>query len=229
MIRKVLAAVVCATALSSGAMVKPLEGPWLLPGEKLVCFGDSITAGKNGYVKFLTEALETNGVTVVNKGLSGDKTPMALVRIREVADEKPDAVMIFFGANDSVIGRERWRDEPVVSPVTFRDNILWMIHYLKGQGVRKFSIVTPTGRCEGDVLLQYGESCPPYAAMAREAADRSDAVVVPLDMVFALEHGKSAEGRGKLDLTRDGVHFSEKGAKLAAATMLKAWNMDAAH
>jgi hypothetical protein len=28
-----------------------------------------------------------------------------------------------------------------------------------------------------------------------------------------------------LDLTRDGVHFSERGSKLAAEAMLKAWNM----
>ena len=85
----------CAVAMSCAAMVKPLEGPWLNPGEKLVCFGDSITAGKNYYIRFLRLALETSGVTVVNAGLSGDKTPMALTRIRDVAAEKPDAVMIF--------------------------------------------------------------------------------------------------------------------------------------
>ena len=52
----------CAVAMSCAAMVKPLEGPWLNPGEKLVCFGDSITAGKNYYIRFLRLALETNGV-----------------------------------------------------------------------------------------------------------------------------------------------------------------------
>lgn len=215
----------CAVAMSCAAMVKPLEGPWLKPGEKLVCFGDSITAGKNYYIRFLRPALETNGVTVVNAGLSGDKTPMALTRIRDVAAEKPDAVMIFFGANDSVVGKARWRDEPTVSPEAYRDNLVWMVHYLRGQGVKKFSIVAPTGRCEGEGLLEYGVSCPPYAEMARTAADKSDAVLVPLDMVFALEHAKSEESPAKLDLTRDGVHFSEKGSRIAADAMLKAWNM----
>lgn len=215
----------CAVAMSCAAMVKPLEGPWLKPGEKLVCFGDSITAGKNYYIRFLRPALETNGVTVVNAGLSGDKTPMALTRIRDVAAEKPDAVMIFFGANDSVVGKARWRDEPTVSPEAYRDNLVWMVHYLRGQGAKKFSIVAPTGRCEGEGLLEYGVSCPPYAEMARTAADMSDAVLVPLDMVFALEHAKSEESPAKLDLTRDGVHFSEKGSRIAADAMLKAWNM----
>lgn len=223
--RLIVVVLACVGAMSSFSMAKPLEGPWLKPGEKLVCFGDSITAGKNYYIRFLRPALETNGVTVVNAGLSGDKTPMALTRIRDVAAEKPDAVMIFFGANDSVVGKARWRDEPTVSPEAYRDNLVWMVHYLRGQGVKKFSIVAPTGRCEGEGLLEYGVSCPPYAEMARTAADKANAILVPLDMVFALEHAKSAESPAKLDLTRDGVHFSEKGSRLAAAAMLKAWNM----
>ena len=86
-----------ALTFAASAMVKPLEGPWLKSGEKLVCFGDSITAG-NYYVKHLREALEPAGVKVVNAGRSGDKTPMALTRIADVVAEKPDAVVIFFGA-----------------------------------------------------------------------------------------------------------------------------------
>lgn len=221
----IVAALACVGAMSSFSMVKPPEGAWLKPGEKLVCFGDSITASENYYIKHIREALGTNGVKVVNAGLSGDKTPMALTRIRDVAAEKPDAVMIFFGANDSVIGKARWRDEPAVSPEAYRDNLIWMVHYLKGVGVKKFSIVTPTGCCEGDALLEFGVSCPPYAAMARLAADKCDAVLVPLDAAFSSEHKKNPESPKKLDLTRDGVHFSEKGSKLAAETMLKAWNM----
>lgn len=125
--------------------------------------------------------------------------------------------MLFFGANDS---------EPTVSPEGFRDNLIWMIHFLKMEGVRKFSIVAPTARCEGGVLLEYGESCPPYARMAREAADRSDAVLVPLDMVFAFEHRKNAGSPMTLHLTRDGVHLSERGSILAAEIMLSAWKME---
>ena len=222
---KLAIAMALAFAMPAAAMVKPLEGAWLKPGERLVCFGDSITANENYYIKYLRKTLESLGVEVVNAGRSGDKTPMALTRIRDVADKKPDAVMIFFGANDSVIGKARWRDEPTVSPEAYRDNLLWMVHYLKGRGVKKFSIVAPPGCCEGESLLEYGVSCPPYAEMARVAADKSDAVLVPLDMVFAGEYERSAEGATKFNLTRDGVHFSEKGSRLAADAMLKAWNM----
>lgn len=220
-----VAAVIGLVSAAVQGMVKHLEEPWLKSGEKLVCFGDSITANENYYIKYLRQHLETNGVTVVNAGVPGDKTPMALTRIRDVAAEKPDAVMIFFGANDSVIGKARWRDEPTVSPQAYGENLRWMVHYLKGAGVRKFSVVTPTGRCEGAALLEYGFSCPPYAEKAREAADQTDAVLVPLDVSFALEHKRNPRSPEELDLTRDGVHFSEKGSKLAADVMLKAWKM----
>ena len=219
------AVLVCGAVCTAGGMVKPLEGPWLRPGETLVCFGDSITAGENYYIKYLRKALEAKGVKVVNAGLSGDKTPLALTRIRDVEAEKPDAVVLFFGANDSVIGRGRWRDEPKISPEAYRDNLLWMIIYLHRRGVKKFSVVAPPGCCEGAMLMEFGPVCPPYAGMARDAADIANAVPVPLDVVFAQEHKKTAGSPVALDLTRDGVHFSEKGSKLAAEAMLRAWNM----
>lgn len=215
-----------AVAASALAEVKPLAEPWLKAGETLVCFGDSITAGKNYYMKPLTAALEAKGVKVVNAGVSGDKTPMALTRIAEVAAFKPDAVMLFFGANDSVIGRGRWRDEPKVEPTTFRDNLKWMIHYLRMKaGVKKFSIVAPTGRCEGAGIAEFGPVCAAYQLAAREAADDTDAVLVPLDLVFETSFRASVPDKDGLVNTRDGVHFSAKGSQVAAEAMLDAWNM----
>jgi len=214
------------TAAVASAEVKPLEGPWLAKGEKLVCFGDSITANKGYYMKPLTAALEAKGVTVVNAGVPGDKTPMALTRIAAVAAEKPDAVMIFFGANDSVIGRGRWRDEPTVDPSSFRDNLVWMVHYLRTEaGVKKFSIVVPAGCFEGAMLAEFGPVFMAYRQAAREAADRANAVLVPLDIAFertAKSHTPNEKG---LLLTWDGVHFSPLASSVAAEAMLTAWNM----
>ena len=219
------AAIVVAGAAE--AMVKPLSEPWLKPGETLVCYGDSITASKSQYVKDLTERLEAKGVKVVNAGLSGDKTPMALTRIKEVAALKPDAVMFFFGANDSVIGRGRWRDEPTVDPITFRDNLVWMIHWFKLRtNVRKFSIVAPTGRCEGDAYGEFGDICPKYGLAAREACDLTDAVLVPLDTAFDFEHRRTKTDPSEFLLTSDGVHFSRRGSEFAADVMLRSWKMD---
>ena len=216
----------CGAAITAVGMVKPPEGPWLKPGETLVCFGDSITASEKLYIRYLREALEPKGVKVVNAGVGGDKTPMALTRVKDVLEMKPDAIMLFFGANDSLVGRGRWRDEPKVSPEGYRDNLLWIIHYFRLKGVKKFSVVAPPGCCEGKSLLEFGYVCPHYAGMAREVADQMDAVPVALDIAFAAEQKKLADSPLTPVLTRDGVHFNEKGSKLAAETMLKAWNMD---
>jgi len=221
----VTSAVVAILMQMAFAEVEPLAKPWIEKGETLVCFGDSITAGNASYVRLLADALEPKGVKVVNAGLPGDKTPMALTRIRDVSEQKPDAVVFFFGANDSVIGRGRWRDEPVVEPTTFRDNLVWMMYYLKRTGVEKFSVVVPPGRCEGVGLSEFGSVCVAYQLAAREAADRMNAVLVPLDYVFAQAYKVGAPSERGLLMTTDGVHFSQKGKELASETMLEAWNM----
>lgn len=90
-----------------------LEKPFLEPGDKLVCFGDSLTARPNGYFHYLQEALTPRGIILLNAGLSGDKTPAALTRLeRDVISHAPTAISIFFGTNDAVHGHGRWSHEP---------------------------------------------------------------------------------------------------------------------
>ena len=205
------------------------EGPWLHAGDVLVCFGDSLTSAANGYVKFLQETLQLRGVKVINAGYPGDKTPYALTRLRtDVIAKKPTAVSIFFGNNDAIIGRGIWRDEPVISPLTFEENLKWIIHLgrLLG-GIEKFSINTLTLRMEGNQFLDFGEVRPAYCQAARNAADAMNARLVPLDAVFAELREKnyarlSPEG---LLYTRDGLHMNEEGYRIIARTMLREWNM----
>lgn len=213
-------------ALAASAEVKPIAEPWLKPGETMVCFGDSITAGRY-YVPILQAELAKRGIKVVNAGVSGDKTPMALTRIKEVADLRPDAVLFFFGANDAEIGRGRWRDEPIVEPKTYRDNLMWMVHYFRLRtSARKFSIVAPPCRCEGDGRGGFGDIYRDFQLAAREAADRTDAVLVPLDLEFRWIQQRELRDPNGLLLTRDGVHFSPYGSETAARTMLRHWKLD---
>lgn len=205
------------------------EGPWLYGGETLLCFGDSLTAAANGYVKFLQETLQLRGVRVINAGLGGDKTPQALTRLKaDVIEKKPDAVSIFFGNNDAVIGRGVWRDEPVVSPRTFEENLKWIIHLCRLLGgIRKFSINTLTNRMEGRSYLDFGDIRREYCQAARRAADDMNTRLVPLDAVFADLREKnyarlSPEG---LLYTRDGLHMNEEGYRIIADAMLREWNM----
>ena len=205
------------------------EGPWLRPGETLVCFGDSLTAAENGYVKFLQEALSPQGIRVINAGLGGDKTPAALTRLKsDVIDRKPSAVSIFFGHNDAVIGRGIWRDEPTVSPTTFGENLRWIIHLCRLQGgISKFSINTTMPRMEGERFWEYGDVRSPYCQAARRAADAMDALLVPLDAIFADLRERNIQRLSPEGLlyTVDGLHMNEEGYRIVADAMLCAWGM----
>ena len=205
------------------------EGPWLHAGDVLVCFGDSLTASANGYVKFLQETLQLRGIQVINAGYPGDKTPYALTRLRkDVIEKKPTAVSLFFGNNDAIIGRGIWRDEPRISPLTFEENLKWIIHLCRLLGgIEKFSINTLTNRMEGRQFLDFGDTRAAYCLAARNAADAMNARLVPLDSVFAELREKnfarvSPEG---LLYTSDGLHMNEAGYRIIAETMLREWKM----
>lgn len=63
----------------------------------VVCLGDSIT--HRGYPQVLGKLLD---VRVVNAGINGNTSRQGLARLqRDVLSLRPDAVVVFFGANDS--------------------------------------------------------------------------------------------------------------------------------
>ena len=204
-----------------------LEEPFLTPGDRLVCFGDSLTARENGYFKFLREALEPDGIELVNAGVSGDKTPTALLRMeRDVLAQKPTAVSLFFGTNDAVHGHGRWSREPQVAWQTLRDNLKWMIHICRLNGIAKLSINSLPGENEGAPLAEYGSRAAHIRA-TRLAAEETGVLLVPLDYIFREgaklhESERSAEG---FFYTCDGMHHTTATAKLIALTMLHCWNM----
>lgn len=198
------------------------KGLWLKSGEKLVCYGDSITA-LPGYFDIVSNRLARTGVKVVNAGRGGDNSATALMRIADVVALKPDAVLIFFGTNDSAAGRGRWVGEPTIEPETYRDNLLWMIHRLRQNGVKKFSVAATAGRIEGEAYLEFGRRRDLYNLMARNVAERANALFVPLDIVFdAARDCRKADAKGRM-FTVDDVHLTPEGSALAAETMLKAW------
>ena len=193
------------------------------------------------HYKCITEMRVTVGniISVINDvnkeqkvdfaGLGGDKTPQALSRLRsDVIDRKPDAVSIFFGNNDAVIGRGEWRDEPLVSPVTFGENLQWIIHLCRLQGgIRKFSINTLTDRMEGQQYLDFGDCRGEYCLAARRTADLMNTLLVPLDAVFRdlRERNIARISPEGLLYTRDGIHMNDEGYRIIAETMLREWNL----
>ena len=199
-----------------------LTTKFLEPGETLVCFGDSLTHADPGYVSILQERLPEN--TVINAGVGGDKTPTALMRFRtDVIERHPDALSIFLGTNDSLVGRGRWADEPMISAEAYRCNLVWMAHTAMLNGIKKVSIVTPLAEPEGDNWYEQGDIYAEYCLAARAAANELSLRIVPVDTMFRDEWRKHPGHTGLL-LTKDGVHPTEEGYKLIAETFLKAWN-----
>lgn len=70
------------------------------PRPTVVCFGDSITA--RDYPRMLAERLDD--ARVLNAGVGGNTTAQGLERIeKDVLAHEPDAVVVLFGTNDSVM------------------------------------------------------------------------------------------------------------------------------
>ena len=199
-----------------------LTTKFLEPGETLVCFGDSITHANPGYVGVLQERLPEN--KIINAGVGGDKTITALMRFqRDVLDVKPDAVSIFLGTNDSLVGRGCWADEPMISAEAYRCNLVWMAHLAILNGIKKVSIATPLAEPEGNNWYEQGDMYAEYCLAARAAANEMKLRIIPLDSMFRDEWRKHPGHTGLL-LTKDGVHPTDEGYRMIAETFLKAWN-----
>jgi len=199
--------------------------PWLNSGETVVCFGDSLTENPAGYTGPLEIALRARGVTLVRAGRSGDKTPWALTRLEtDVLARKPDAVCLFFGANDVRVGRALWADEPTVPPAAYESNLIWILHLCKLAGIAKFSIIPPLYRFEGPEYEAFGEIMLPYRQAARNAADAMQARFIPADIAFAEEWARHPGHTGLL-LTSDGVHLNEPGCRILVRSILSSWGL----
>jgi lysophospholipase L1-like esterase len=198
---------------------------WLSSGDRLVCFGDSLTESSDGYVSHLIRELLPRRVDVISSGLGGDKTLSALLRMsRDVMAHNPTAVFLFFGANDARVGRGKWADEPVVSPTTYRECLIWMVHLCRQAGVKKISIAPPIWRLEGDEWRENGDIYQPYCLAARAASEASGSRFVPLDIAFA-EEWQRHPGHNGLLMTLDGIHPTAAGHALIASTCLSAWRL----
>lgn len=89
---------------------------------KIVCLGDSLTAGmdrkKPGH--WLNILRREANHTYINKGICGDTTSGMLARFyRDVVEEKARSVIIMGGANDFIVGADEG---------TVQANIMAMVH-----------------------------------------------------------------------------------------------------
>lgn len=200
--------------------------PFLEENDTLVCWGDSLTADKNSYVGFLAERLRPMNINVINAGRKGDKTPLALMRLETVLfKQKFDALSIFLGVNDAIIGRGRWADEPFIAPQTFFDNMVWMISHIRTfLGDKKISVIVPYAPFEAEAYYEFGDCLRPYVQKARDAAALMRCRIVPLDLKY--DEFRDAQGpRSEKIMTYDGVHPTAELGRFTADVLLESWGM----
>ena len=140
------------------------------PIPKIVAFGDSNTQGcfevyeteregvsvvydqKNAYhailSHLLSELFPKAAVTVVNAGISGDSSEGGLKRLaRDVLSEKPDLVIVSFGANDCVVHGAEYVD-------TYAENMKKILSEILESGSEAILLTPPFGCTEVSDLVQ---------------------------------------------------------------------------
>lgn len=172
---------------------------------KVVCIGDSITAGQ------LLEPHEAAwpallpGVTAIAKGVPGDTSRLMLERFpRDVQNLHPDVVVIQVGHNDA----NRWLTDmglPRVSLAAFRANVEEMVMRAETFGALPIlCALTPSFRSAA-----HESDCRIYeAAIRRSAADLG----VRLADVRPAFSGPDVDG-----LYIDGLHLTAEGHRIYAA------------
>lgn len=173
------------------------------PAPRLLCFGDSLTAGyglgpSQGLVPRLSGWLADRGhpARLIDGGLSGDTTYGGRVRIQlSMRRHRPDAVMVELGGNDMLRG---WSADQAEANL---DAILTTA----GQGGRPLLLVGIHAP-GGDAAWRRA-----WTRMWPRVAARHDALLLP-DLYAPLAAVPPAR-RGPL-LLRDGVHPSAQGVRL---------------
>lgn len=105
-------------------------------GENLVCFGDSLTSGVGAekgkdYPSILSRKLK---IPVINAGHSGDTTENALERVDSVIEQKPEIVIVEFGANDLLTSFQAGIGGAGTSHINAFENLKIIVNKLQNAG-----------------------------------------------------------------------------------------------
>ena len=173
----------------------------------VVAYGDSITE-MPGWVAMMKSEL---GTEVINAGVSGDTTILAIKRIEEdVLAHNPDIVIMNFGMNDhaEVIST----NQPLVSLRTYENTYRTMIKRILKTGA-KIILVTHNGVCTennfyspGLYGLDYGaDTMHDFFDVVKSLADEFDLGLIDIYDLSV------KEGLNKVCLQYDGIHLSTYG------------------
>jgi lysophospholipase L1-like esterase len=224
-------------------VTKPASGQGLplIPGDyTIVCFGDSTTAPREGFVVYaenlrkMLPAYEINA-KVINVGVGGENTSEGLVRFSEgVLNHDPHIVIIQFGINDAAV--DLWKSPPATGPQvslqTFTDNMTYFVQSLKKQGATVILMTANAMTWTEELLSLFGNTpylpeerwgfnvmLSPYNQAVRDIARKEH---VPLIDVFrmCIEYD-SDNGQNISDLLSDGMHPNSKGHRLISDELIR--------
>ncbi|MBK1827654.1 SGNH/GDSL hydrolase family protein [Haloferula rosea] len=176
----------------------------------VVCFGDSIT--KRGYPEILGETL---GVNAVMAGVAGHSSAAGLRRMKkDVLDQEPDVVVVFFGTNDARVDAPR-----VHVPVKqYQANLEKIVDACREIGAKVVVCTLPPidekiyyTRHESDLYEAAGgipKLWQSYRQAAIQVAKGHNLTLVDLNQELESEPGW---------LSKDGVHPSPAGTRKIAA------------
>ena len=179
----------------------------LASAERIVCLGDSLTAGygldpEQAYPRILESLLRERGLDaeVVNAGVSGDTSAGGLRRLSWIMQQEMDILVIALGANDALRGQ----------PVEATENNL-----------RK--IIQNARKSQPDItIILTGMRAPPnmgteYASAFRDIFPRLAETESVQLLDFLLE---DVAARTELNLP-DGIHPNARGQRIIAEGLAK--------
>lgn len=192
------------TLLLSVALLLP-GGCGKGPVRRIVCFGDSLTAGPHlavheTYPAQLERILRVHGYMyeVVNAGLSGDTSSGGAGRIESVLSMPADMLILELGTNDIL------RGEPVDA---IQRDLSFIIRKFRSRNV---TVVLAGVRAPVDAPAEYrGQVVALYRALAAEYR-------VPLMGDF-MRDVRCEPGT----LRADGIHYNAKGAEILARSVYR--------
>jgi lysophospholipase L1-like esterase len=182
--------------------------------KKVVCFGDSIT--KAGYPEVLGQLIPAQ---VVNAGKGGHTTAQGLARIqKDVLDQKPDVVVVFFGTNDS-----RLAEPSVHVPLDkYEANLGTIIDQCRDVGAKVVLCTIPPINPEPYFKRHARENFDKAGGMERVVADyRSTALHVAKAKGVAVVDLNEILTRKPEWLAPDGVHPTKAGTTIIAEELAR--------
>jgi lysophospholipase L1-like esterase len=205
----------------------------LKQGERIVFFGDSITAAAvnpGGYIALIQQSLTAEKpdlkIETIGAGVSGNKVPDLQARLEKAVIEKnPSIVFIYIGINDVWHWNKNKEGELTggTPKAVFESGLKDIIAKINAAGARVILCTASVIGEKHDGSNPTDEMLDEYCAISRKVAKKTKSQMVDLRKAF-LNHlrANNPDNLPRGILTGDGVHLNAAGNKLVAEKMCAA-------